>query len=277
MDMPISQVNIRLFANLPPDPGLGLLFAVGTVSQIVYASGDRPIQFTLRHAGYALRCKVSPSVDLSFELTEGEQVRATGHLSFSSQSAQFHLLVRDMELLEGEGNGPQRLPMPTDRKVVPDWLTGVQRRAESAPPPLLPADIPDWVQALAPEEERDSIAQWGEQRMAAVLQAPAEVEVEAEVEAQDEELFSYLLEALERSEHEDIELTAEELSQFSASPTVEPTEPVAPPPPKVKDQKEQPLPPAAAPARSYRWLFLLAALMLILGAILILLYISSQF
>ena len=99
MDMPISQINSRLHATLPADTGLGLLFAVGSISQLVYASGGRPIQFTLRHSGYALRCKLAPNVILNFDLAEGQQVRATGHLSFSSQSARFHLRVHDLEAL----------------------------------------------------------------------------------------------------------------------------------------------------------------------------------
>jgi len=231
MDMPISQINTRLFAQLPVDTGLGLLFAVGTVGQVIYASGGRPIQFTLRQAGYALRCKVSPSVELDFELTEGQQVRATGFLNFSSQAAQYHLICRDLELAketpraEGESEAVVEETVSLDEEhLSPDWLLGIQKRAQVAPEQVTLAEIPDWVKALAPPEAQTPEVEganvlWGRQRVEAALKPPVELEVpEPPRLDEDEELLDYLLEALERSEHEDVELTADLFAQFRGQP-----------------------------------------------------------
>jgi hypothetical protein len=284
MDMPISQVNIRLFARLPSDTGLGLLFATGTISQIVYASGERPIQFTLRHAGYALRCKIAPDLEPSFVLQEGQWVRATGHLSFSSQSAQFHLLARDLELLSDVaparlGMAPKRAPAPAGLEVVPGWLAEVQRRAGAAADLLAPAEIPEWVQAMAPPElwtdDEASRAPWGRQRVETFLNQPDVPEIAA---AESDEVWSQLLAALERSDHEDVELTAETLASFRAHAggeadqeprTLEP-EPVAPA--AEASQKEL----DAILTRPYGQLFLLLILAMILAVIFFLIYSLSQ-
>ena len=231
MDMPINQINTRLFAQLPADPGLGLLFAVGAVSQIVQASGGKPIQFTLRHHGYALRCKVAPSVESAFDLADGQEVRATGHLSFSAQSARFHLLVRDLELLSlttlpEKTTTPRHILASRKRSATPDWLVAVQRRAQAAAPvQLAPADIPLWVQEMAPPEVASPQVQrvdvrWGKQRAETAIEdemASDEAGVTAFTRLDsDEQLLKYLLEVLERSENEDVELTAEVLAQFNS-------------------------------------------------------------
>jgi len=231
MDMPINQINTRLFAQLPADPGMGLLFAVGTVSQIVQASSGKPIQFTLRHHGYALRCKVAPSVESDFDLADGQEVRATGHLSFSAQSARFHLLVRDLELLSlttlpEKTTTPRHILASRERSATPDWLVAVQRRAQAAAPvQLTPADIPLWVQEMAPPEVASPQAQrvdvrWGKQRAETAIEDEMPSD-EAEMTAftgldSDEQLLKHLLEVLERSENEDVELTAEVLAQFNS-------------------------------------------------------------
>ena len=162
MDMPISQINSRLLAQLPADLGLGLLFATGTVGQIVYASGGRPIQFSLRHEGYSLRCKVAPRLECPFELADGQQVRATGHLHFSAQSAQFHMLVRDLELLvaddeeqepavvvETKSTGQPERDEPATGDDWAGWNPDPQP-GQTNPLHLELADIPEWVYALAP-------------------------------------------------------------------------------------------------------------------------------
>jgi hypothetical protein len=278
MDMPISQVNIRLFARLPPDTGLGLLFATGTISQIVYASGERPIQFTLRHAGYALRCKIAPDLEPSFVMQEGQWVRATGHLSFSSQSAQFHLLARDLELLSDVA--PARLGMaPQREQAVPGWLAEVQRRAGAAADLLAPAEIPEWVRGMAPREvltgDEESRAPWGRQRVEAYLSQPDAPEI---THSQNEGLWSQLLEALERSDHEDVELTAETLARFRTHAAGEggrerqSSEPQPSPAPAEASQGE----PDSLLTRPYEQLFLLLILAMILAVIFFLIYSLSQ-
>jgi hypothetical protein len=214
MDMPISQINARLFSRLPNDLGLGLLFATGAVSQVVYASGDRPIQFMLRHAGYALRCKIAPGTDAEFMLADGQIIRATGHLSFSSQSAQFHLLVRELELLE-EAESPI---VATDIKKKigePTNLNHKNTSLLSKPVKLALGEIPDWVFALAPDEIRSQDFHWGTERVKAALnQKIAGDLVDQSKLDQNERLLAFLLESLDKSEHEDIVLTAEMLAQF---------------------------------------------------------------
>ena len=308
MDIPISQINTRLFSQLPPDPGLGLLFAVGTAGQIVFASGGKPIQFTLRHQGYALRCKVAPDVTPSFDLVDGQEVRATGHLSFSSQSARFHLLVRDLELLPKaapleQASAPRTLLETRERTVTPGWLKAVQRRARAAEPAqLVPGDLPSWVQELAPPEVSKSSSrrvgdQWGSHRAKTALETAisfAEIDT-AQIAGpdRDDPHLPGLLEVLDQSEHEDIELTAEVLARLggakervdgSLAENSQDRTPASPG--QAARQKElfYPLPthPAAAyadysKASWYERPAWIVALLIIVGAIIILLSILNQF
>jgi len=262
MDVPISQINTRLLSQLPSDTGLGLLFATGTVGQVIYASGGRPIQFTLRHGGYALRCKVAPSVELQFELKEGQHVRATGFLNFSSQSVQYHLLSRDLELLkevlEPAEDKPAAEPgLPAERPSTPDWLSGIQKRAQAAPESLAPGNIPDWVKEMAPPEAIPPLVEgtnvlWGRQRAEAASQPPVEIKAPEPPRLDDDkDVLDYLLQALERSEQEDVELTAELLARFRSHPNSE-ANAVLPAPPE-KEPIARPLPvtgpkPARRPA-----------------------------
>jgi hypothetical protein len=294
MDMPISQINARLYAQLPQDTGLGLLFATGTAGQIVYASGGRPIQFTLRHAGYALRCKVAPSVELDFELKEGQQIRATGFLNFSSQSAQFHLLCREIELdqelevVETPEDSSETLP--AGERLTPEWLLGIQKRAQAAPEQLAPGDIPDWVKELAPPEAQAPAVEganvlWGRQRAEAALQPPVEIEVPAPPRLdQDQELLNHLLDALELSEEQDVELTAEWLDQFRSRPEPEPSyepepeaePPVIPSPAFVTQPLDSTLESVqAGPKGVDRWFLLLLFIFFILAAAALALLVST--
>lgn len=308
MDIPISQINARLFSQLPPDPGLGLLFAVGTAGQIVFASGGKPIQFTLRHQGYALRCKVAPDVTPSFDLVDGLEVRATGHLSFSSQSARFHLLVRDLELLpeatlQEKPPAPRTLLEARERTTTPDWLMAVQRRARAAESAqLVPGDIPSWVQELAPPEvsksgERGVSDHWGSHRAKTALETASsfpEIDT-AQITGpdRDDPLLTGLLEVLDQSEHEDIELTAEVLARLggankrvASSSADKNRNRTSASPGQAARQKEffhpRPTPPAPAYADYSRaswyerpaWI---VALLIIVGAIIILLSVLTQY
>lgn len=288
MDMPVSQVNIRLFTRLPTDTGIGLLFATGMVSQILYASGERPIQFTLRHAGYALRCKLAPDLEPGFTLQDGQWVRATGHLNFSSQSAQFHLMARDLELMADVvptrlGMGPKPAPVPTGRESVPDWLAEVQRRAGSAAERPAPAELPDWLEAMAPPElaggDEERQGEWGQQRVQSFLSRPDAPEVAA---GDGRIPWSQLLAAFERSDHEDVELTAETLAKLGAAPDAEP-EPGSDGEPRNPDAPlDRPaggadaLEPDSFLSRPYGQLFLLLVLSILLAVVFFLLYTLSQ-
>lgn len=299
--MPISQINARLCAQLPQDTGLGLLFATGTASQIVYASGGRPIQFTLRHAGYALRCKVAPNVELSFQLKEGQQIRATGFLNFSSQSAQYHLLCRELELEQESPAAADTQTVtstapPAEERLTPDWLVGIQKRAQAAPEQLAPGEIPDWVKELAPPEAQAPAVEgtnvlWGRQRAEAALQPPVELEVpEPPRLDEDDELLDHLLAALELSEEQDVELTAEWLARYSKQPEPEPslepeTEPELSILPSQVPITQSPLatrplataaePVGAEPEGTDRWFLLLVFIVFILAAAAVALLIST--
>jgi hypothetical protein len=275
MDMPISQINSRLLAQLPADLGLGLLFATGTVGQIVYASGDRPIQFSLRHEGYSLFCKVAPRVECPFELAEGQQVRATGHLSFSSQSARYHLLVRDLELLDSakelEPAGdvevePNKEPERDEAASGDDWAgwNPNPQTGQATALHLELADIPEWVYALAPPEARPA-AGWGERRARAAVeaeQAAANAEEPAADSDGDDELMSFLLAALDRSEDEDVDLSAgaTPVARLSAES-------------QAAESDESASSPAAG---SSRQILLVSTILLILGLLLILAYLASR-
>jgi hypothetical protein len=179
-----------------------------------------------------LRCKIAASLTPAFHLANEQRVRATGHLSFSAQSAQFHLLVRDLELLSytvptKERPAPQYATPPTERSIAPEWLRAIRRRAEAAEPTQLrPAELPDWIKALAPPgasfpTHQGTPAQWGKQRAEGALEPELLLDWSGAAELtrleSDEQLLTNLLHLLDRSEHEDVELTAEVLAQLSGS------------------------------------------------------------
>lgn len=235
MDMPISHINTRLFSRLPSDLGMGLLFATGKVSQVVLASGGRPIQFTLRDSGYALCCKIAPSVEPDFILTEGQRVRATGHMSFSSQSARYHLVIREVELLkDAELKPPSADLRPPNEILTATYPPDGRQSVLTAPVQLALAEIPDWVYALAPPEIRSTGPTWGTERAEVAIQERWDESTTNDYRSaslkklkENEQLMTFLLEALDRSEHEDVELTAEVMARYQGVMPGETPPPVA--------------------------------------------------
>jgi hypothetical protein len=278
MDMPISHINTRLFALLPPQLDLGLLFATGTVSQIIWTGGGRPIQFTLRDAGYALRCKVARNVKPDFELAEGQLVRATGHLSFSSQAARFHLVLRDLELLPDLESGPSRTPAADHPSGTPREVASESLRGTPAVDVLAAiGDIPAWVYQLAPREVRNSVAGWGVQRVEKAIEGGlvdsfgGQYQAAADMRSKENVgLLGFLLGALERSEREDVELSAEVLDQYRMR---SPTLPVSPPTTRVAAVEAGAVPTFV----TSKWWLRLAVVAFLLGTALIVIHFLLRF
>jgi len=158
MDISVSHLNNRLALQLPAELPLGLVFVVGKVDNLVESSGDpTPVNhgrhrahFDLVEANYRLRCRLTARATSDGGLHEGDTVRVGGHLMFDSHRADYFLVVRDVEAIGEPTAGEQTATMGQRRAVLASALADVRKRARAAQ--LAPAELPDWVQKMAPPE-----------------------------------------------------------------------------------------------------------------------------
>lgn len=201
MDISVSRLNGRLAAKLPPELPLGLVFVVGQATRV----GGR--QFVLREGIHQLSCRSAEDVVLQ----EGAEVRASGHLMFDPEQLQYYLLARDIEIISAE---PLGSPTGDARQLLAEGeellsaLAAVKARAAAAPRETA-AEMPVWVQKLAPPEV---------QPVALGEEEPAAAPVAQAVEL-DEGLVSMLSAAMDSED--DLELTPELLAPYKV-PVPEP-------------------------------------------------------
>lgn len=146
MDIPVSRLNQRMALQLPAELPLGLVFVVGQVESPAgpeAAQNPHSGEFYLRDKGYRLPCRLSERAAAEFRLEEGAMVRAGGHLVFEPVLASYYLLARDIERLDAFR--PAAKPLAA---IIADN----SRREQAAS--LTPADLPPWVQRMAPPEVR---------------------------------------------------------------------------------------------------------------------------
>jgi hypothetical protein len=144
MDISVSRLNKRMALQLPAEFPLGLVFVVGKVRELTNADGDGgPPYFYISESGYMLRCQLTGRALDGITLNEGDMVRAGGHLAFDSLQANYYLLARDIEVL------PEHRP---SRTTLAPILADIKKRSQAAS--LVPAELPEWVQQIAPPEFR---------------------------------------------------------------------------------------------------------------------------
>lgn len=234
MDISVSRLNHRLALQLPVELPLGLVFVTGAVGLISPPSppstgegaGEGVTWLELSEGGYKLTCRLGPRVAQEVSLTPGQRIRAGGHLIFDVQQAHYYLLARDVELVEPEvvGGGVETA-VSTGRNALPPSLADLLKRAEAAQ--LTPAEMPIWVQRLAPPEVKRQQA-----TEVAPVMPPIPVTTE-KPEAEDTAvsptpvpilpelnatLVHFLSEAME--DLRDVELTPEVLEEIAPGSTV---------------------------------------------------------
>jgi hypothetical protein len=208
MDISVSRLNKRMALQLPAEFPLGLVFVVGKVHDLRLGNGEggRP-NFYILENGYMLRCQLSERALDGISLNEGDLIRAGGHLAFDSLQADYFLLARDIEVL------PEHRP---SRTTLAPILADIKKRSQAAS--LVPAELPDWVQQIAPPEIREMTETAGDDEAVEVA-AKAEPPVKPEeIEPMGEEpveellpggltndLVKFLSEAMDSPE--DVELT----------------------------------------------------------------------
>ena len=157
MDVTVSHLNNRLALQLPPELPLGLVFVVGGVEQVDRVNNGRSpqVHFILVEQAYRVNCVLSPRAASEVVLQAGMTVRAGGHLAFDPQWAGYYLLVRDVEIVQTPP-AAQTVPPPEtdldpgDRTAVAAILADIKKRSDAAN--LAQADLPPWVQKIAPPE-----------------------------------------------------------------------------------------------------------------------------
>ena len=147
MDIDVSRLNKRMALELPPEFPLGLVFVVGEVTKLATVDdGAKGGDFYLSEGDYHLLCRLSQRTAAEVTLDEGDLIRAGGHLAFEPTRAGYYLLARDVEILSEIR--PSNSPL---KKIIADKKERVQ------PTNLTPAEIPPWVELLAPPVIRAEI------------------------------------------------------------------------------------------------------------------------
>ncbi len=171
MDISVRRLNHRLALQLPKELPLGLVFVMGVVGEVkdpVIEEGTglvngrvKHIEFELLEDDYVLRCMLTQSAENPTTVWEGEKVRVGGHLTFDPRFADYFLLTHDVEIIfEEEEMEPlfseDSLALVHEQKALAEALEGVKRRSQ-AYSQLEPANLPIWVQKIAPLEVQEEL------------------------------------------------------------------------------------------------------------------------
>lgn len=171
MDISVRRLNHRLALQLPKELPLGLVFVMGVVGEVkdpVIIDGEglvngrvKHIEFELFEDDYVLRCMLTQSAENPTTVWEGEKVRVGGHLTFEPRCADYFLLTHDVEIIfEEEEMEPlfseDSLALVHEQKALAEALEGVKRRSQ-AYSQLEPANLPIWVQKIAPFEVQEEL------------------------------------------------------------------------------------------------------------------------
>lgn len=244
MDIPVSRLNERLAVQLPAELPLGLVFVVGQVNELSLPKDGRGLvrRFHLVDGEHRLPCQASDRALDALELSDGDRVRAGGHLAFDPRSAAYYLLARDVEVL------PEQ---PAASSALAAIIADIDSRAEAAN--LAPAELPEWVKRMAPSglaldrgrrlenlgetPERSTAGREAEERQAASGVGARTIEADEAVHGeatgagdrplasdQQAEMVQFLSEAMDSAD--EVELTRELLARFD--PTAHLDEPTPP-------------------------------------------------
>ena len=278
MDISVSRLNKRMALQLPAEFPLGLVFVVGKVRNLTNTDGDggQPY-FYLAENDHKLRCHLSERALEEAKINEGDMIRAGGHLAFDIMQADYFLLARDIEVL------PEHRP---SRTTLAPILDDIKKRSQAAS--LVPAELPDWVQQIAPPEFRETAEPEPEPQSdsdldTAVLEPdqpdgtaetllepiPSPVKSESVLpEGLTDDLIAFLSEAMDSPE--DVELTPEMVADLA--PAIQPAK-AAPRPGPVAGNGTAVAMPAAPQETRIPWIVVVIVLFLLivfLGVILLL-------
>ena len=251
MDISVSHLNSRLALQLPTELPLGLVFVVGTVQNLTVTNGNKTkpeatyTSFDLVETDYRLHCRLTPRAAAEITLQVGEQVRTGGHLTFDSHQANYYLLVRDIELMQEQVKELE--PAATDsidpkeieilskelvgRQALTPKLADIKRRAESTK--LAQAELPDWVQRIAPLEVQQ------QQTETETTSSTSRNQSEKTTKQMNEKLIRVLSDAME--DKQDIELTPDMIAILSPASVTESSATTASQPYKVPPPVEEPV------------------------------------
>lgn len=232
MDISISRLNNRLALQLPAELPLGLVFVVGYVIDVRSALPTPPqdestptVWLDIQEDEYRLRCLLGTRVAAETQVRDGDRIRAGGHLIFDTHRAEYYLLARDVEVIETEPLSQTAEPKPTGRTALTPILADIKKRSEAAQ--LAQAELPVWVQRIAPPEVQAEMGTGDEkQSLTAVPLPPAATQL-------NNDLVAFLSNAIE--DLEDVELTAAMLEDLApdltpGTPHLETTPYEIPPP-----------------------------------------------
>jgi hypothetical protein len=225
MDVTVSHLNNRLALQLPSELPLGLVFVVGNVSELSQTQNGRSphIQFALVEQAHRVQCVLSARAAGEVALRDGMTIRAGGHLAFEPQWAGYYLLVRDVEIVQAPPVTLPAAPPPTDsmldRTAVAALLADIKKRSDAAH--LTQADLPPWVQKIAPPEIQAEMEQELLDETAVPLTASlARPVIPPEI---NDDLIARLSAAMDSDD--EVELTPEMLADLAAETELEMVEP----------------------------------------------------
>ena len=275
MDISVSRLNKRMALQLPAEFPLGLVFVVGKVRNLTTADdkGGLPY-FYLAENDHMLRCHLSERALEDASLNEGDMIRAGGHLAFDILQADYFLLARDIEVL------PEHRP---SRTTLAPILADIKKRSQAAN--LVPAELPDWVQQIAPlefqtaesslpevQDTSDGVTLSGMQ--ADELETLTEPTAETTIEPSPpndltDDLVKFLSEAMDSPD--DVELTQDMVADLA--PAIKPERPKPEPEIDQPDPVQPVLETTEQPETRIPWVvvfIILFSLVIFLGSILVL-------
>ena len=136
--------------------------ALGNVNQA--KNGRSPqVRFALAEQAHRVHCVLSARAASEVTLQEGRPIRAGGHLAFDPQWAGYYLLVRDVEIVQKTPPVSERPSLspadlgPEDAAGMAAVLADIKKRSDAAN--LAQADLPPWVQKIAPPEVQAEMAE----------------------------------------------------------------------------------------------------------------------
>jgi hypothetical protein len=218
MDISVSHLNNRLALQLPAELPLGLVFVVGTVSNLAEPATDeflttngrsRQAQFELVEGEHRLRCQLVAREAQRVRLHEGIQVRVGGHLMFDVHHADYYLLARDIEHLGGDESPLVDRPEGIrDQQALASILADIKKRSDASQ--IASSNVPIWVQKIAPPEVQAELGLTAETTDEADTAAAGEAQPSPP--ALNEELVAYLSSAMDSED--EVELDSEILAQY---------------------------------------------------------------
>ena len=225
MDVTVSHLNNRLALQLPLEPPLGLVFVVGQVVELDQGVNGRSlqVQFALVEQAHRVRCVLSERAANEVTLREGMKIRAGGHLTFEPRFAGYSLLVRDVEVVQPPL--AETLPSAASLDLLPDRaamtavLADIKKRSDAAQ--LAQADLPPWVQKIAPPEVKAEIPvpKSSEDQVDAEKQGVLSGKSTSAARPLSADMMARLSAAMDADD--DVELTAEMLADLGLEETEE--------------------------------------------------------